>query len=671
MERKRLEKEPEAGPLPRLSATSIPASTNSPAQGAHAPEAMLDLAAGHDREHSSWIGASLAMKLPAKTRDLLKRYGLALALSSLVLFLRGHLPLREGTGVYQLPLAAVVLSAWYGGRGPGLFAVLICATGILYWIIPPTDSFELPSDYALGFAIFVGLCLLLSEFSAGRRRAGQALRASEARFRTFVDHATDAFLLINEDLLVVDVNRQACESLGYRREELIGMHPRDFDVGLDKPSVDRLAQRTEGGEIVTFETRHQRKDGTTFPVEIRSGTFRQGGKLFYLALVRDITERKLAEESLGQSQAYLTESQLLSHTGSWALDVTSNRYLYTSEEFDRLFGFDPQGEALTREAVLERMHPEDRSTWKRHLEKSLREKVDTTSQYRIVLRDGTVRHIHTIRHPVVNSAGEVVKLVGTSIDITERKHAEEERDRLRRLETELAHANRLNTLGELTTSIAHEVSQPLGAMVASAGACARWLATDPPKMAEARSALANIVTDGKRARDVIARIRTLAKRQAPRMDLLDVNRKILDVLSFVDQELGSHEVVLETRLDSTLPKVMGDRVQLQQVILNLVKNAIEAMSGVNDRRRELTLVSARGQDVVVVEVRDSGIGLDTHGAERLFEAFYTTKPEGLGIGLSISRSMVEAHGGRLWAAPNEPHGAVFAFSLPVSKAGQS
>jgi C4-dicarboxylate-specific signal transduction histidine kinase len=313
------------------------------------------------------------------------------------------------------------------------------------------------------------------------------------------------------------------------------------------------------------------------------------------------------------------------------------------------------------------MHPEDRAGWKRYLEKTLREKVDTTSQYRLVLPGGRIRHIQTIRHPVVNSAGEVVKLVGTSIDITERKQAEEERERLRRLETELAHANRLNTLGELTTSIAHEVSQPLGAMVASAGACTRWLAMAPPAMTEARSALANIVDDGKRAREVIARIRALAKRQAPRMDLLDVNRKILDVLSFVDQELGTHEVVLDTQLDNTLPKVAGDRVQLQQVILNLVKNAIEAMSGVKDRRRELTIVSARRPDCVVVEVRDSGTGFDTHGVERLFEAFYTTKPDGLGVGLSISRSMVEALGGRLWAVPNEPHGAVFAFSLPVAR----
>ena len=197
------------------------------------------------------------------------------------------------------------------------------------------------------------------------------------------------------------------------------MHPRDFDVGLDEPSIGRLAQRAEGGEIVTFETRHRRKDGTTFPVEIRSGTFRQGGKLFYLALARDISERKLAEETL-------------------------------------------------------------------------REKDDALQMAR----------------------------------------------------TELAHVSRLTTLGELTTSIAHEVSQPLGAMVASAGACARWLAADPPAMAEARSALDNIVADGKRAREVIARIRALTKRQVPRTDLLDLNRKILEVLAFTEHELRSHDIVL-------------------------------------------------------------------------------------------------------------------------------
>jgi PAS domain S-box-containing protein len=410
-------------------------------------------------------------------------------------------------------------------------------------------------------------------------------------------------------------------------------------------------------------------------VEVRSGTFEQGGKLFYLALARDISERKLAEESLRQSEAYLTEAQRLSHTGSWAFDVASNRYVYTSEESDRIYGFDPQGEPPTREAVFERIHPDDRSRCQRNIEKSIREKVDTVDEYRIVLPDGGLRHIHAIRHPLLNDAGEVVRLVGTSIDITERKVAEEalreKENSLQIARTELARVSRLTTLGELTTSIAHEVSQPLGAMVASAGACARWLAADPPAMGEARSALDNIVADGKRAREVIARIRALAKRQVPRMDLLDLNRKILEMLALTEQELRSHDIVLETTLDSTLPHVTGDRVQLQQVLLNLIVNAVEAMSAVNDRPRELTIVTAQGTDGVVVEVRDSGIGLDPDRAERVFEAFYTTKTEGIGIGLSISRSIVEAHGGRLWAAPNQPHGAVFRFSLPRAEDRQS
>ena len=237
--------------------------------------------------------------------------------------------------------------------------------------------------------------------------------------------------------------------------------------------------------------------------------------------------------------------------------------------------------------------------------------------------------------------------------------------------TELARVSRLTTLGELTTSIAHEVSQPLGAMVASAGAGARWLAADPPAMTEARTALDNIVADGKRAREVIARIRALTKRQAPRTDLLDLNREIREVLELTQRELRSHDIVLETELDSTLPQVKADRVQLQQVLLNLILNAIEAMSVVNDRRRELTVVSAQDTGGVVVEVRDSGIGLDQDRADRVFDAFYTTKAEGLGIGLSISRSIVEAHGGRLRAAPNQPHGAVFGFSLPAAENAQS
>jgi len=227
--------------------------------------------------------------------------------------------------------------------------------------------------------------------------------------------------------------------------------------------------------------------------------------------------------------------------------------------------------------------------------------------------------------------------------------------------------SRLTTLGELTASIAHEVGQPLGAMVASAGACARWLAADPPAMAEGRAALDNIVADGKRAREVIARIRALAKREAPRKDWLDINQEIVEVLALMEHELRSHNIVLRTDLSEKLPRVVGDRVQLQQVLLNLIVNAVEAMSAVDERSRELVIVSRLDEpDAVLVEVRDSGSGLDPQAVEQVFEAFYTTKPGGIGIGLSISRSIIEAHGGRLSAGANAPYGAVFRFSLPVT-----
>jgi len=378
---------------------------------------------------------------------------------------------------------------------------------------------------------------------SARRHAEEELKASETRFRTFVDRAIDAFFLHDEQLKLVDVNRQACLSLGYSREELVGMHPRDFDVALDEGAIRQLAERARAGERMTFETQHRRKDGTVFPVEIRTGTFRQGDKLFYLSLARDISERKLAEAALRDKEMALQSAR-----------------------------------------------------------------------------------------------------------------------------TELARVSRLTTLGELTTSIAHEVNQPLGAMVTNAGACARWLAAQPPDMGEARAALDNIVADGKRAAAIIARIRALAKREMPRKELLDVNRKILDVLALAEHEMGTQEIVLRTELDPTLPPVAGDRVQLQQVLLNLILNALEAMSGVHDRPRELTIVSTRSDaSTILVEVRDSGEGLEPASTERVFEPFYTTKAQGIGIGLSISRSIVEAHGGRLSARANQPHGAAFQFTLPLAE----
>lgn len=260
---------------------------------------------------------------------------------------------------------------------------------------------------------------------------------------------------------------------------------------------------------------------------------------------------------------------------------------------------------------------------------------------------------------------DILTAIGSQIgQFVERKRAEAA---LQRAQSELAHATRIMTLGELTASIAHEVNQPLGAIVTSAGSCARWLAARPPDMEKARRALERIANDGRRAAEVIKRLRSLMKRQAPRKGPLSINEAILEVIALAQAELRRSHILVGTRL-ADLPRVQGDKVQLQQVLLNLIVNAIEAMSGVTERRRDLTITSSmEDPDAVQVEVRDSGTGLEAEHAAHLFEPFYTTKAEGIGIGLSISRSIVEAHGGRLSAETNSPHGAVFRFSLPVSE----
>src|SRR6202521_3254643 len=496
-----------------------------------------------------------------------------------------------------------------------------------------------------------------------RVRAQDELRAREARFRTFVDHARDAFFLIDENLIVIDVNRQACESLGYNRKELIGMQPRDFDAGLDDASIARLTERAAASETLTFETLHRRKDGTVFPVEIRSHRFEQGGKGFYLALVRDITERKRAEEELRATELsyrmlvdFAADAVMTHAEDGKVIDVNRQaceNLSYTREELIGMmpadFDADLDREQLRR--VAERVGAGETLT------------IDTHHRR----KDGTVLPVEVRLRQV--RKGDRWVTISLSRDISERKRGEEERERLRRLKADLARMSRVITMGELTASIAHEVNQPLAAMVVNAAACERWLAAKPPQTAKARNALKSIGDDGRRASAFIGRIHSLMKRHPPRKEPVDINEAIREVLALAQRQLRSNDVTL--RLGKELSPAHGATVQMQQVLLNLIANAVDAMKGIDDRRRELTIVSRQDGDQVVVEVRDSGIGLDGERAERLFEAFYTTKEDGMGIGLAIRRSVVEGAGGRLWAGPNQPHGAVFEFSLPVAGQGQA
>jgi PAS domain S-box-containing protein len=318
------------------------------------------------------------------------------------------------------------------------------------------------------------------------------------------------------------------------------------------------------------------------------------------------------------------------------------------------------------DAWMSTMHPEDRDRASRIYWDGIRTGKGFTMEARFLRsRDGTYRWHLNRAVPVRDPQGNLLRIVGTSTDVHDWRQAQEA---LRNTHAEFAHMTRVMTMGELTASIAHEVNQPLGAIVTSAAAGARWLTTTPPQLTKARRAFDRIANDGRRAAEVIRRIRALMKRQAPRKEWLDINETIREVLALSQYQLRRSEVMVETRLNRELHFIRGDKVQLQQVLLNLIINAIEAMNAVKERARQLTIVSIQDEPATVsVQVRDTGTGLDPEHATHLFEPFYTTKLEGLGVGLSISRSILEAHGGTLSAEANAPYGTIFSFSLPVNE----
>jgi PAS domain S-box-containing protein len=461
---------------------------------------------------------------------------------------------------------------------------------------------------------------------------------------------------------VLDVNRRACAGLGYSRGELIGKHRSDFDVGLDESSTERLKQRIAAGETVAFETRHRRKDGTSFPVEVRVGQFEQGGRRF-LCVARDITERKRAEEALRRSEAYLVEAQRLSHTGTIVFSATGP--VYWSEESYRIWDLDPLQGLPDLETVLQRIHPDDRDRANKEAFEALHQGRNYAFEFRIVLADGTVKYLESTGHPLLSAGGQP-EMVATHVDVTERKRAQEEHERLRQLEADLAHVNRISIMGELAASLAHEILHPIATARNNARAGMRFLELSPPNLGEVKEALACVVRDSDRAKDIVGRMRDHIKKAPPRREPFDLNEAIHEVIVTVGSAIDKNGVSVRTRLIKGLNPVLGDRVQVQQVVLNLILNSMEAMSSVDEGARELSISTKQGpKSDILVAVQDSGPGIDPEHLEQVFAPFYTTKTSGIGMGLSICRSIVAAHGGRLWAEASGPRGAIFQFTLPA------
>lgn len=375
-------------------------------------------------------------------------------------------------------------------------------------------------------------------------------------------------------------------------------------------------------------------------------------------------ERKLAQDALRRSEAYLAEGQRLTHTGSWALNVPSKRVVYWSEESFRIFGFDSQAGVPPHENFWERVHPDDRESASAVLERALRETKDFTDDFRILLPDGTLRYIHVSGHPVFKAKGEVTEFFGTHADVTERKRAEEERERLHQVEADLTRINRANMMGEMAASLAHEIKQPIAAAVTNSNTCLRWLRRDAPDIAEACDAASRTINDAIRAADILDRVRSLYRRDTPAREVVDVNGIIREMIVLLHDKAHRNSVSIRTELDTELPAITADRVQLQQVLMNLMLNGMEAMK---ETSGELTVVSKKTADgQLLISVSDSGTGITPGQSERIFDAFFTTKPQGTGMGLSISRKIIDSHGGRLWASANSDRGATFKFTLPNS-----
>ncbi len=496
-----------------------------------------------------------------------------------------------------------------------------------------------------------------------RKRTEEALRQSERQFRLLVETIPALVWRGTPEGELDYLNRRAVEYLGHTAESLTGgrwlelVHPDHRDA-----TVQRWLHSATTGTSYADEYRLRRADGQYRWIQSVGEPFHdtEGRIANWYGLVIDIEDRKRAEMELRRAYDSFADAQRLSQTGSFITDLLGDDHNWSEEAF-RIFEFDPASK-VSVQRIRDIILPDDLPSFESVIARGMTGE-NVTFAFRILTARRALKHVRGVAHVVEHVSGRPL-FVGALQDVTENKVAEEALDKAR---SELAHVARVSTVSALTASITHEVNQPLSGIITNAGTCLRMLGADPPDVEGARETARRTLRDGNRAADVITRLRALFSKREFTLEPLDINDVTREVVALSLNDLQRNRVVLQSEFANDLPTITGDRIQLQQVVLNLLRNASDAMVSVDDRPRQMLIRTERdADDRVRVMVRDAGIGLDLQGMNKLFDAFYTTKTDGMGIGLSVSRSIIEKHHGRLWAEPNDGPGATFTFSIPAT-----
>jgi len=507
----------------------------------------------------------------------------------------------------------------------------------------------------------------VSEREKAEAEVRELARGLEAKIRRLVEANVVGIVMWNFEGAITGANEAFLRIVQYDREDLSSGRVRWTDLtpaewrGYD---VGVIADLKATGTFQPYEKEYFRKDGSRVPV-LLGGALLEGDGNEGIAFVLDLSEQKRTERALRRSEAFLSEGQHLGQIGSFSWRVGTDEITWSAELY-RIYELEI-GVPVTLELIRSRVHPEDVSLIEKMkmVDQTREDRHDFEWQYRLLMPDHSIKYMHAVAHATRDQDGQL-EYIASVQDVTARRLAEEASDKAR---SELAHVARVMTLGTLTASIAHELNQPLSGIVTNASTCMRMLAADPPNVDGARETARRTIRDGNRASEVITRLRALFSKKDAATESVDLNEAALEVIALSLADLQKNGVVLRPELADDLPLVTGDRVQLQQVILNLVLNASDAMSSVEDRPRQLVIRTDREDDRARLTVRDVGVGIEPYSVEKLFEPFYTTKKGGMGIGLSVSRSIIESHHGRLWATLNDGPGAAFSFSIPRAPEG--